>query len=72
MPRRYTLGKRAEARAETRRRILDAAAAVFSNKGYHGATISEIAEEADVAAGTIYNYFDSKADLLIGIMTRLA
>jgi AcrR family transcriptional regulator len=55
-----------------RDQILDAAAAVFAEKGFHRATTKEIAGTAGVSEGTIYNYFDSKADLLIGIMTRLA
>ncbi|TEU12194.1 MAG: TetR/AcrR family transcriptional regulator [Anaerolineales bacterium] len=58
--------------AARKAQILDAAAAVFAEKGFHRATTKEIAEAADVSEGTIYNYFDSKADLLIGIMTRLA
>jgi AcrR family transcriptional regulator len=55
-----------------RNQILDAAATVFAEKGFHRATTKEIARTAGVSEGTIYNYFDSKADLLIGIMTRLA
>ena len=55
-----------------RNQILDAAAAVFAEKGFHRAATKEIARAAGVSEGTIYNYFDSKADLLIGIMTRLA
>jgi AcrR family transcriptional regulator len=55
-----------------RNQILDAAAAVFAEKGFHHATTKEIARTAGVSEGTIYNYFDSKVDLLIGIMTRLA
>ncbi len=55
-----------------RNQILDAAAAVFAEKGFHRATTKDIAGEAGIAEGTIYNYFDSKDDLLIGIMTRLA
>jgi TetR/AcrR family transcriptional regulator len=46
-----------------RRRILDAAEAVFSARGYHEASITEIAIRADLAAGTIYLYFQDKADL---------
>ncbi|MBN1135405.1 MAG: TetR/AcrR family transcriptional regulator [Anaerolineae bacterium] len=49
--------------------ILEAAAAVFARKGFHQATIREIAELADVAEGTIYNYFADKRDLLAA-MTR--
>jgi AcrR family transcriptional regulator len=55
-----------------RAQILDAAATVFAEKGFHRATTKEIASAAGVSEGTIYNYFDSKEDLLIGIMTRLA
>ncbi len=55
-----------------RNQILDAAATVFAEKGFHRATTKEIARTAGVSEGTIYNYFDSKADLLIGMMTRLA
>jgi AcrR family transcriptional regulator len=55
-----------------RNQILDAAAEVFAAKGFHGATTKEIASTAGVAEGTIYNYFESKFDLLIGIMSRLA
>jgi AcrR family transcriptional regulator len=59
--------------AEARRaQILDAAATVFAKKGFHRATTKEVAKAAGVSPGTIYNYFASKSDLLIGIMTRLA
>lgn len=54
-----------------RNQILDAAASVFAEKGFHRATTKEIASAAGVSEGTIYNYFDNKADLLIGIMSRL-
>ncbi len=58
----------AQERAE---RILDAAAQVFARKGYHRATTKEIAAEAGVSEGSIYNYFESKRDLLLAMMTRL-
>lgn len=45
--------------------ILQAAARVFARRGFDGSTIREIAEEADIAEGTIYNYFESKEDLLV-------
>ena len=54
-----------------RNQILDSAAAVFAEKGFHRATTKEIARRAGIAEGTIYNYFDSKDDLLIGMMARL-
>jgi AcrR family transcriptional regulator len=59
--------------AEARRnQILDGAAAVFADRGFHGATTKEIANAAGVSEGTIYNYFDTKFDLLIGLLSRLA
>jgi AcrR family transcriptional regulator len=54
-----------------RNQILDAAVAVFAEKGFHRATTKRIAEEAGIAEGTIYNYFESKGDLLVDMMTRL-
>jgi AcrR family transcriptional regulator len=51
--------------------ILAAAQKVFSQKGYHGATIRDIAREAQVAEGTIYIYFKSKKDLLIALFKPL-
>jgi TetR/AcrR family fatty acid metabolism transcriptional regulator len=66
------VSRRERLKREREERILDAAAAVFAQKGFHKATIHEIAQLADVADGTIYNYFADKSDLLIGIMARLA
>jgi TetR/AcrR family fatty acid metabolism transcriptional regulator len=51
--------------------ILDAAIRLFAEKGFHRTTTRDIAEAADVAEGTLYNYFASKDDLLLGIMQRL-
>jgi AcrR family transcriptional regulator len=63
---------RRERRARARKaQILDGAAQVFAEKGYHAATTREIAEAADMSEGSIYHYFDSKEDLLIEIMGRL-
>ena len=71
------MGDRKKTRRERRiaarqAQILDAAARVFAERGFHRVTTREIAEAADVSEGTLYNYFDSKEDLLVGIMTRLA
>ncbi len=64
--------KRQVLREQREAQILDAAARVFARKGYQRATTKEIASEAGVAEGTIYNYFDSKRDLLIAMASRLA
>ena len=50
-----------------RARILDAAVRVFAAKGFYHARVSEIANLAGVADGTIYLYFKSKDDLLISL-----
>ena len=52
-----------------RKQILDAALEVFCRKGYGEATIPDIAREAGVAVGTIYNYYESKRDLLVAIVS---
>ena len=54
-------------REDKRRRIIDAAVDVFAAKGFFGARVSEIAEAAGVADGTIYLYFKSKDDILISL-----
>jgi AcrR family transcriptional regulator len=61
----------AQLSALRRSQILEAAARVFAEKGFHRATIKEIAQAAGVADGTIYNYFDSKPALLLGLLDRL-
>ncbi|MBK7759108.1 MAG: TetR/AcrR family transcriptional regulator [Deltaproteobacteria bacterium] len=55
---------RADQRAQTRQRILDAARARFEQDGFEGASVREIAQEAGVAAGTVIMHFDGKAELL--------
>ncbi|MBI4322210.1 MAG: TetR/AcrR family transcriptional regulator [Chloroflexi bacterium] len=57
---------------ERTRQILEAAARVFARKGFHKATTREIAAEASVAEGTIYNYYTSKRDLLLAMISRTA
>lgn len=50
--------------------ILEAALSAFSNLGYDRATIPDIAREAGIAVGTIYNYFPSKRELLVAITKK--
>jgi TetR/AcrR family fatty acid metabolism transcriptional regulator len=52
--------------------ILDAAAHLFAERGFHRTTTKDIAEAADVAEGTLYNYFETKNDLLFAILSRLS
>jgi len=58
--------------AERLDKILAAASGLFAEKGFHRTTTKEIAEAADVSEGTLYNYFESKNDLLFGIVGQLA
>lgn len=46
------------------RQIMDASLNVFAHKGFHSATIADIAHQAGIAKGLIYNYFTSKEELL--------
>jgi TetR/AcrR family transcriptional regulator, fatty acid metabolism regulator protein len=55
---------RAQAAADKRRAILDAAVRVFARQGFHGCRVSDIADEAGVAYGLVYHYFDSKEEVL--------
>src|ERR1700749_99790 len=51
--------------AETRERLLRAAAAVFAERGYDGTRVADIAAAAGVSNGALYAHFASKADLLV-------
>jgi TetR/AcrR family fatty acid metabolism transcriptional regulator len=55
---------RAQAAADRRRQILDAAVRVFARQGFHGCRVSDIADEAGVAYGLVYHYFRSKEEVL--------
>jgi AcrR family transcriptional regulator len=50
--------------SEKRRQILEGAIQVFKKKGYHKATVREIAKEAGIGLGSIYDYVNSKDDIL--------
>jgi AcrR family transcriptional regulator len=53
-----------------RESILKAAGAVFSRKGFHGASVEEIARKAGVGKGTIYLYFEDKTRLFAATVTE--
>ncbi len=56
----------------TRSEILTAAAHLFAERGLHGTTMEDIAAEAEVSVGTLYNYFGSKTALLVGLFDEEA
>lgn len=59
----------------TDQRILEAATALFSEKGYHGTSMREVAAAVGIKAGSLYNHFQGKEDLLFriahGVMVEL-
>jgi AcrR family transcriptional regulator len=59
---------RAEKREANRARILRAARTVFGERGFHAASIEEIADEAGLSNGAIYYNFDSKGDLFFALL----
>lgn len=60
--------RRSERAEQTRRRIVEAATALFDEKGYSLTTIEAIAARADVAVETVYSRFRNKANLLEAIL----
>ena len=54
-----------------REQIVEAATRVFAGKGFSRATTREVAREAKVSEGTIYNYFEDKDALLMAILEKL-
>ncbi|MFP4057477.1 MAG: TetR/AcrR family transcriptional regulator [Candidatus Brocadiia bacterium] len=66
------LSRRERERRRHRREILAAAERVFAAKGFHGATVEEIAQDAEFAVGTLYNFFGSKEQLYEEVAAGLA
>jgi AcrR family transcriptional regulator len=61
---------REEKKALSRRKILDAARDVFFRDGFMLANLDEVATLAGVAKGTLYRYFESKADLYVAVLAE--
>jgi len=59
---------RAEQAGRNRELVLDAARRVFLARGYAGATVEAIADEAGFSKGVVYSQFDGKADLLLTLL----
>jgi AcrR family transcriptional regulator len=58
-------GKRGENKAKTRRAILRAALELFAKRGFHRTTTKAISQRANIAEGTLFNYFRTKEDLAL-------
>jgi AcrR family transcriptional regulator len=59
---------RSARKAETRTRLLEAAARVYARRGFGGATLDEVAAEAGFTKGAVYAHFGSKENLLLALM----
>src|SRR5438445_2150565 len=57
-------------RAMTRDHLLDAAAEVFAERGFHGATLDQVADAAGFSKGAVYSNFASKEDLFFALIER--
>ena len=62
--------RRTQKKERSHRRILDAAKEVFFRDGFMSANLDAVAEKAGVAKGTLYRYFDSKAELYVAILSH--
>lgn len=58
------LSRRERKKRETRQRLLEEALHLFREHGYDNTTVEQIAEAADVAKGTFFNYFETKETIL--------
>lgn len=65
------IGRVARRREKNLKALISAGQAVMGEKGIDAATMHEIADMADVAAGTIYTYFKSKDELAIAVLEQL-
>ncbi len=61
----------AEIREERRKQILEAALHVFAEESYHSASMASVATRAKVSKGLIYNYFNSKEEVLMTLVTDM-
>jgi len=64
-----TISKNEEIRQESMKKIMDAAFSLIARHGYESTSIAQIAKKAGVSKGLMYNYFDSKEDLLEKLVT---
>ncbi len=59
--------RREERKQETRNELVAAAAKVFAHRGFHGASIEQIAQEAGYSTGAVYWHFKGKDDLFLAV-----
>jgi AcrR family transcriptional regulator len=68
---RYKNDNRQKLMGETRQRLMQAAVDEFAIEGFEGASINNITRAAGVAAGTIYNYFPGKNELMLTLLAEI-
>jgi len=59
---------KAHQREETRRKILDSAARVFSEKGFYGSVVDDIVKASGTSKGAVYFYFNSKEEIFLSLV----
>lgn len=59
---------REQSKAQTKERLISAARTVFARRGFHGASVEEIAAEAGFSTGALYSNFDGKEALFLALM----
>jgi AcrR family transcriptional regulator len=64
------MGLRAKHKADRTERIIQVASDMFRDLGFDAVRMEAVAALAEVAAGTVYNYFPTKGDLLVAIVSR--
>jgi AcrR family transcriptional regulator len=62
--------RRADAKARTRRKVLDAARSQFMERGYEAATIRDIAARAELSTGAVFASFADKSDLFNAVLAE--
>jgi AcrR family transcriptional regulator len=65
------ISRRERKKAETRDRIVSAAIRIFSDRNVEDVTVDEIASAADIGKGTIYNYFQSKEEIVVAFLLTI-
>jgi AcrR family transcriptional regulator len=65
-----TVLTRKERQEQTRQQLVEAAGRVFARRGYHRATVEEIAAEAGFTTGALYSNFETKEELFLAIADR--
>jgi len=63
-----TASRREQRKEQTRRRLIEAADRLFRRQGFEATTVEAIADAADVAKGTFFNYFQNKEGVLVAIL----